>query len=317
MKKFLLGLLSGALLAGSTAAIAAPSLQAKLTSALFEINGQSVHPDSANPAIEVNGRTYVPLRFVAEELGAVVGYEADSKTVRIRNGPLTVADPNFPGVSVGNLVLTRSGGNTAITGHLQYAGTGNSLNRLEARLTFYDAANRKLGAAAIKGDAFGVETKTFSASGSGDLRAYQTVLLDILSVNGTSVSPAPTFLYEDRKQGFSLALPDYWKGKFTVETQTDPDTGVVSLRFVDKANQAVGGTVFTLQISPKKQWEQSGKAILEIVPSWVLGETGGRVFAMIAASDVQYNTQDPALTEEYTQMRQSLERVRVSFAPLR
>ncbi|WP_058302805.1 copper amine oxidase N-terminal domain-containing protein [Gorillibacterium timonense] len=316
MKKFMLGLLCGALLASSTVAFAASPLQARLFPAGFTINGKEVQLDKAYKVLEADGHTYVPVRFVAENLGATVGYEADSHRVYIQNGPLTVGDPNFPGVSVGNLILTRSGKNTSVIGQLQYAGVGNTKNSLEASLTFYNAANKKLGSAILKGS-FGVDTQTFTTTAAGDLRGYQTVILQVTSENGKSVTPASTLLYENKEYGFALALPAAaWKDKFTVEKEVDPETQLVTLGFIDKANQQTGGVVFRIQIYPKKLWNESGKSILEIVPSWQIGETQDRVYAMIAASDVQYNLQDEALASEYEAMRRSMERIRVSFAAL-
>ncbi|GEM_PF-3484476 len=45
------------------------------------LNGQAFTPSS--PPVIINGRTYVPLRFIGEALGARVGWDNDAKTVTI------------------------------------------------------------------------------------------------------------------------------------------------------------------------------------------------------------------------------------------
>lgn len=52
-----------------------------LNSDVAYVNGQPVQLDS--PAFAENNRTYLPLRFVAENLGAVVGWDASTQTVTI------------------------------------------------------------------------------------------------------------------------------------------------------------------------------------------------------------------------------------------
>ncbi|UOF92220.1 copper amine oxidase N-terminal domain-containing protein [Fodinisporobacter ferrooxydans] len=55
----------------------------------FVFNGQPVTLDSSYVAINYNGHIYVPARFVAEHLGAVVGWDGTTNTVTINwiNGP--------------------------------------------------------------------------------------------------------------------------------------------------------------------------------------------------------------------------------------
>lgn len=73
MKKFITGFLSGAIVFGSIGAFAATS-EIKLI-----INGQVVQSD-APPQI-INGRTMIPLRSIAEALGAKVEWDSQNRAV--------------------------------------------------------------------------------------------------------------------------------------------------------------------------------------------------------------------------------------------
>src|SRR5690606_6973391 len=50
------------------------------------VNGNRVNFTDAEPFIDDNGRTQVPVRFVSEALGAEVGWEGSTKTVTISQG---------------------------------------------------------------------------------------------------------------------------------------------------------------------------------------------------------------------------------------
>lgn len=50
------------------------------------VNGDRVNFPDAEPFIDGNGRTQVPVRFVSEALGASVGWDGDTKTVTISQG---------------------------------------------------------------------------------------------------------------------------------------------------------------------------------------------------------------------------------------
>ncbi|KRE57451.1 stalk domain-containing protein [Paenibacillus sp. Soil750] len=69
MKKFILGLLIGIGLAMTTAVFASESIQALLFPAKIKINGQEKKLDSEYQILNVNGHAYVPIRYVAENLG--------------------------------------------------------------------------------------------------------------------------------------------------------------------------------------------------------------------------------------------------------
>ncbi len=97
------GAVAGALLAGVAAAsgydLAANCVVAPLQ---FVFNGQSVTPQVANgnPAGFIcNGTSYVPLRFVAQSMGATVGYNGTTDTI-------TVASASAPAATASTCALT-------------------------------------------------------------------------------------------------------------------------------------------------------------------------------------------------------------------
>ena len=50
------------------------------------VNGQKINFPDANPFIDENGRTQVPVRFVGEALGADVGWDGNTRTVTVEQG---------------------------------------------------------------------------------------------------------------------------------------------------------------------------------------------------------------------------------------
>lgn len=77
MKKrtFVSGLLAGAILAGATTAFASSDfIQAALYPVKFIINGKEQKLPDEYSILNYNGHAYVPIRFVAEQIGGNVGF---------------------------------------------------------------------------------------------------------------------------------------------------------------------------------------------------------------------------------------------------
>lgn len=83
MKKFTIGLLCGIILSFATTAAASSEVRALLfpTAMSFHLNGNSstAGPDDA-VVLNYGNRIYVPLRFMAEQMGATVRYQAPANT---------------------------------------------------------------------------------------------------------------------------------------------------------------------------------------------------------------------------------------------
>ncbi|QRG70224.1 copper amine oxidase N-terminal domain-containing protein [Brevibacillus choshinensis] len=77
MRKIVSGLLVGAIVSTAAAVSAAPPIT-------LVMNGQAGKPNEA--AQIVNGRAFVPVRAVAEELGAVVKWDPAERSVYVSSG---------------------------------------------------------------------------------------------------------------------------------------------------------------------------------------------------------------------------------------
>lgn len=328
MRKFILGLLCGIVLAGSSAAFAASAIKAVWFNVHYEINGSPV-PASSNQAVNIEGHVYVPLRLITDNLGATTGYDAEQKSIQIKNGALDLADPDYPEITAGNLVLTKSGSSTLVAGQLKLANVGNTLHKIVAILSFYNDDSRQIGQITITGDTFGVNARLFSVLGSGDFRNYTSANLYIKSVDDKVISQPPAITYENSKYHFTLQLPAYWKGKYSVRSSvieasndssenssngsSDDSSKTEAFTFVNTANQVYGGDVFTVLVWSKQAWREAGPSMKEVGRIWKIGEQGDKIFTLNPPGDVQYNPEDKALTAEYKRMSSYIDQIRTSF----
>ncbi|MCZ8515715.1 stalk domain-containing protein [Paenibacillus filicis] len=92
MKRFVLGALFGALLAGTTTIYAADDIRAVLFPVQIEFNGVTKDLGSGYAVLNYDGHTYVPLRFMAENLGAGALYDAANKKVSVASEPKNAPD---------------------------------------------------------------------------------------------------------------------------------------------------------------------------------------------------------------------------------
>jgi len=84
MKKYLIGAMTGLLLTTSSAAFADEfGITANVKSIQFDFNGNVITEN----AVEYAGHIYVPVRIVAENLGAKVGWDSASATMTFAYGP--------------------------------------------------------------------------------------------------------------------------------------------------------------------------------------------------------------------------------------
>ncbi|MDH7479872.1 MAG: copper amine oxidase N-terminal domain-containing protein, partial [Syntrophomonadaceae bacterium] len=116
MKKTLIGvLLITSLTAGSGAVYALnggtfaglPTVNLRLNGSYIDITGMET------PPVIINDRTYVPLRFVSESLGAYVNWDENTRTVII-NSSGSSTPPDTPG-AYSNLPLTQTVNGFTIT----------------------------------------------------------------------------------------------------------------------------------------------------------------------------------------------------------
>lgn len=116
----------GLVIACSSVAFASSTIQTLLFPTGFEINGNDTTLNEDYKVLNVDGHAYVPIRFVAENLRAAIDYDEERQMIYIKNGDLDLIDPDYKGISVGNLILTKKGESTKVTGQLKMEGVGNS-----------------------------------------------------------------------------------------------------------------------------------------------------------------------------------------------
>jgi hypothetical protein len=83
LKKFVLGLTCGIALSATTAVYASNTLNAYIFPVKYVFNGQSKELDSEYTTLNYNGHAYVPIRYVAENMGSFVGYDEKTQTIKI------------------------------------------------------------------------------------------------------------------------------------------------------------------------------------------------------------------------------------------
>ncbi|MDF2684634.1 MAG: copper amine oxidase-like protein [Brevibacillus sp.] len=312
MKKFVWGLVCGVALASSSVALASNSIQAFLFPVQFEINDNTVSMPNDYKVLQVDGRAYVPIRFVADNLGATIDYDSSTKKIMIKNQKLDLVDPNYKNISVGNLIVTKEGNHSKVTGQIKLDGVGNTQNLIEAKLTFYNAANQKVGEAVIRGRNFGVDAQTFIAQGTGDVREYETVTVQVESVNDKKVAEELGILYENKDYHFSLTLPKTWVGKYEVIEARNEATEM-TYHFIDRANKSYGGILFSLSVWKRDDWKASESSEMEVGRTKKIGESGNFIFTLSRPGDVQYDPQNEKLTAEYAQMAAFITSISTSF----
>ncbi|WP_281884421.1 stalk domain-containing protein [Paenibacillus sp. YYML68] len=87
MKKFILGMLCGAAIMAAPVVYAADGVWALLFPVKLQFNGEARELGPGYQILNVEGHTYVPLRFMAEQLGAGASYDPEKKLVSVEAEP--------------------------------------------------------------------------------------------------------------------------------------------------------------------------------------------------------------------------------------
>lgn len=188
MKKFIAGTCFGIAISLSTAAVASDSIQAFLFPAKIEVNRSTLALPDDYKILNVQGHAYVPVRFAAEQLGAVVDYDSKDQRILIRNEPLQISDLSYPQVTVGNIIAVESGADTHVSGQLQLVGSNDQANIIDAYLSFHDEHGNEIGTASIAGSSYKRTPTTFESMGYGHFTHFSTVRLHVLAVNERKVA---------------------------------------------------------------------------------------------------------------------------------
>ena len=174
MKKFISGIVTGALLT-STIALAA-SYVAEPASFKVLVNGKEFTSDP--PALVVNGSTYLPLRAVGDALGVPVVWNAELKQAEVGNAPseevnkaITIDGNTFvDGIEFSQLSVTPADFTTYC--RVEVANnTGEDITTMMFQIAFFDKDGNRVGVATL-GAINGLknnETKTATLYTSDDL----------------------------------------------------------------------------------------------------------------------------------------------------
>lgn len=158
MRNIVIGIVIGIGLCLGTYVYADTALrQAVAFPVLFDFNGEGAQPAADAEALNYNGSVYVPLRYVAQRMGAAVSYDESSRTVSVMSGgvrPL-LHDPDIPGVYVGDVQIGATDRGAAAGGWILLDDTKAQFSPDKGKLTFagllsfYDKDGRPAGSAQL------------------------------------------------------------------------------------------------------------------------------------------------------------------------
>jgi len=271
MRKYIVGFVCGALVMSSAAVYASDTIKATIFPVSINVNGQNTELPDGYKIINVEGRTYVPIRFVAESLDSVVAYDHSSKSIRIDNRFELQAIGSE--LRAGNLAVQKSGSANKITGEI-YAGQSfwasmatsknevvpSSSLTLEADIAFYDQKGKKLGSApiAVPMKAEGDQLKSFEGYTDHDVKGYAFATLEYALEPIHAFLP-PSFGASDSKGNIAVGMESARKsGDFTkvrlwiggLKQGTYKAEGTVA--FYDSNDNLLGTAEFQTTVSGKK-----------------------------------------------------------------
>lgn len=187
LRTFVVGLGCGLLISVATLAKASEStLEAYLFKVKYIINGAEAKLDEEYVTLNYEGHAYVPIRFITENAGLNVGYDANSQTILVNNvnskGQEVMVDNKAPNVSISNLIVAKDpqADTTIVTGQISVANLETA--NIKGNLSFYSVDGKKLGEVIIDGD-FKKGMQEFAASGVGNFASYEKVIFNVGALN--------------------------------------------------------------------------------------------------------------------------------------
>lgn len=181
MKKFILGVLLGAVASFSTVAIASDTIQALIFPAKININGVTHAVSDEYRILNVDGHAYVPIRYIAENTGSIVGYDPKNQVISLAYGQINLQDPNDKSISIGDLVVEPISINLeGLQGHIKVDRAATSYVNLT--IEFYDKDGKLLGSTDLSDD-FKPGIQAFKTTNSGfNSTGYTTVKVRVNEV---------------------------------------------------------------------------------------------------------------------------------------
>ncbi|KRE92173.1 hypothetical protein ASG89_33525 [Paenibacillus sp. Soil766] len=286
MKKFVLGLICGIGFTATTAVYASDTIQAYLFSAKFVINGETKNPsDSGYQTLNYDGHTYVPIRYIAENMGSTVAYDEESKTITVDNG-FNIIDINNREISAGHLSITKEGNHSIISGKLYigysawnhrlidgYQSLTKSTNTeidvtktdVKGKLVFRNNKGELMEKVSyeVKNAALGEEQiVTFQTLSQTDVSEYAVVTLESQQPTPSRVSGGLGRIYTDDENKVSFSVNDIVKtGEYSIvsgglsidKPEEVPDNSPIIITFLDATGGSLGSATTTLGEIKKAQ----------------------------------------------------------------
>ncbi|TXK74386.1 copper amine oxidase N-terminal domain-containing protein [Paenibacillus sp. N3.4] len=267
MKNWFIFLSCAILVFAGTTAVASDSLQALLFPVNIQLNGEAKQPDDSHPVVNINGETYVPLRYLSEQMGATVGWKEDTKTISIDY----VTDEGLPltntwnhSIRAGNLkaVPNEDKTKTRVTGQFQNMSSELGIGLI---LNFYSNKGEKMGTASYNATMKSGEINTVQMEGEGDLSNYAVVTMDVWYKHAPSYAIPPGELNVKDEHMPDIALGDIgafrYSGRDGVYTQVlghlsnqlpRPGNYKLTLQFMDGNGVLLGTTTL-----PQRHWSNA------------------------------------------------------------
>ncbi len=285
MKKFIIGLVLGIILTASTAAYASDTIQAYLFPAKYVINGEEKSIGEEYASFNYNGHTYVPIRYIAENLGAAVVYDDASKTITV-DDRFDITDMHSS-VRASGLKVIKKGDLTEISGQLfigqqHWDRMVNSRHwnneqkevMVTASLMFYDENAKLLKEVRVeqKFATQGDQIKPFNVLVEGEIPSYALVVLSNVSPVPLGLPVPPQLDFTDSENRLAIGvLQTLNDDEFTrvhgwASLKVDGDYQVsADFAFYDENGDLLGTVPFQMELTGKNPSEGLSASKFDVV----------------------------------------------------
>lgn len=224
MKKIVTGIMIGVILSFGSVTYGASLMNVQLFSSNIVINQKKGELGEEYAILNYNGHAYVPIRFVAESMGAAVGYDEDTNDISIlsnESSPLiSDADKN---VYIGNIRTEKTGNQTKVTGQMLIDLPTDFMPQAEEitcsfSILFYDNQNHQLGKITWnethrRSELRAGAVRQFEQYAARDLTNYSTVKLEVSYIkNDLGDEPPLPVVKNENQQIRVLSGSSCWKG---------------------------------------------------------------------------------------------------------
>src|SRR5690606_31350104 len=122
-----------------------------------------------------------------------------------------------------------------------------------------------------------------------------------------TIEDSRTTTYINEEYGFTLEIPESWRGKYAVEREEESE--IILFQFNYTGDEELVQPLFSIAVYASFAWAELRDGALNME---YLGEANERAFILIRALDNPYT--DPETLEEYGALASDVTRVAHSFA---